>query len=233
MYNVTIVLIPRRKFSKVKGQGIEQHLRSCVLLQGTSAWQMFVVTQASTQTFQFPACTNQSVVRVVCVSRVSCVCYSIHACPLHPFSPPPAPLHDLPDSTFTLTAALALWGNVTTGQLQAEIRSRVYFPPKHFPVKRKLRNQRRDRQDCQIEPCGAHCYPADEQVLIGTCKGQSTADRSQWITEAIVWLHPLLLPLKLPVFSLTEAKFDPGMYSSLSTSFIDTEIIQYSWDLLF
>lgn len=119
-----------------------------------------------------------------------CECYSIHACSLHPSPPPPAPLHHLPGGVFTLTAALALWGSVTTGQLQAEIRTRVYFPPKHFSVKRRPKNHRRDREDCQLEPYGAHCYPADERVL--------TADRSYWMAEAIVWLHPLLLLFEAP-----------------------------------
>lgn len=105
-------------------------------------------------------------------------------------------------------------------------KNRVYFPPKHFSVKKQPRNQREDREDCQIEPCGAHCYPADEWVLIGSCKGQNTADTSQWIAEAIVCLHPLLLPLKLLVFSFTGAKSDPGIDLSSSKSFIDTKIIQ-------
>ncbi len=59
--------------------------------------------------------------------------YSIHASPLHPSPPPPALLHDLPVGVFTLTAALALWGSVTTGQLQAEIRTRFIFLLNTFP----------------------------------------------------------------------------------------------------
>ncbi len=129
-----LTLIPEGKFSGVKGQGhiTEQHLWSRFSLQDISAGQMFVVTQAKTWTFRYldPHCA----VAVMCVCV--CVCYSIHACPLHPLPPSAAPSRDLPGSASTLTAALALWGSVTTGQLQAEIRTGFIFLPEHFSVKR-------------------------------------------------------------------------------------------------
>lgn len=61
-----------------------------------------------------------------------CVCYAIQACPAHPSSPPPAPLHNLPGSVFTLTAALTLQGSVTMGQLHTEIRTGFISPLNTF-----------------------------------------------------------------------------------------------------
>lgn len=110
--------------------------------------------------------TRVSIILVALCS--ACVCYSIDAHPLYPTPPPWALLHDLPNSIFTLTAVLALWGSVTAGK----DKKWVYFPPKHFSNKRQLKNQRGARKECQAEAYGAHCYPADEQVLIGSCKNQ-------------------------------------------------------------
>lgn len=57
----------------------------------------------------------------------------------------------------------------------------IYFPPKHFSVKRQPKTQKGDSDECQVEPCGAHCYTADERFLKATCKDHNTAGKSQWM----------------------------------------------------
>lgn len=58
----------------------------------------------------------------------------------------PHPLHNLPRRVFTLTAVLALWGSVTTGQLQTQIRTGFIFPLNTFQLKGDRRTKAETRR---------------------------------------------------------------------------------------
>lgn len=87
---------------------------------------MFVVTQAKNQSFQCPAATDALL--SVCV----CVCYSTHICPFTTSSP--SSFTRPPRQRFHIDSS-ALWGSVTTGQLQAKIRTGFIFSPNTFLLK--------------------------------------------------------------------------------------------------
>lgn len=67
---------------------------------------------------------------------VTCMCVvggGTRAGLLYPSPHPlPAPLHNLPNGVFTLTAALSPWLRRPARQLQTEIRTCFIPPPKHF-----------------------------------------------------------------------------------------------------
>lgn len=166
------------KFSEVKGQG---HVsRAVFLLQGASAETTFVVMQAKPWTFQFLTCTT-------CVGV--CVCVLQHTrLSFTPIPTSPSSFTQPPQRCFHIDSSARPVGPRIHRAAAGRDKNRVYFPLKHLSVKRRPKNQRRDGADCQVEPYGAHCYPADEQVLIDSCKGQNSAHTSHQIAEAIVQL---------------------------------------------
>lgn len=110
-YVCDCILFPVGKLSDVKSQGhvTGQHLclqqGRCLLSHRRKPWSSIFLLA------QLLCCACR-----LCVTAYTPVLYT------HPHLPP-APLHNLPGGIFTLTAALALWGSVTTGQVQAEIRT--------------------------------------------------------------------------------------------------------------
>lgn len=108
-------------------------------------------------------------------------------------------------------------------------KKRVYFPPKlFFLLEGDRKNQKRRQGDCQSEPYGAHCYPADERLL--NRQLQKAKPLQTEATGEPELLCFLILSVKAPSIRFT------GLISAiiwLVKVFMDTEITQSSHDYQF
>lgn len=131
------------------------------------------------------------------------VFYNTQACPLT--LPPPAPLYDLPDGVFTLTAERALWGSVTIGQLQAEIRIGFISQWRLFCEKatKGLLGGGKGQAD------EAHCCPADEQILAGSCGQQAGRGLGYSLASCRAAPFEMHLDLQVPTTLLIFVVFLP------------------------
>lgn len=120
---------------------------------------------------------HRHAVPVMCACVWTCVCMWQHTCLF--FTPPPTTTPSSftwpPQQHFHIDSSARPVGQCNHRAAAGKDKNRVYFPPKHFSVKRQPENQKGDSEDCQIEPYGAHCCTADERILIASCKGQNTA----------------------------------------------------------
>lgn len=169
--------------------GPERHLRSM-----NTAAEEISTTHACC--LWFTVCTIAPSVCTGCVLQYAGLSFN---------SPPPAPLYDLPDGVFTLTAERALWGSVTIGQLQAEIRIGFISQWRLFCEKatKGLLGGGKGQAD------EAHCCPADEQILAGSCGQQAGRGLGYSLASCRAAPFEMHLDLQVPTTLLIFVVFLP------------------------